>query len=67
MGNKLEILENEIARLTEPELAEFRNWFAHFDAAEWDNQIARDTAEGKLDALAEQALAAHRTGKTTPL
>ena len=67
MGNKLELLEHEIAELTAAELAQFREWFTRFDGMEWDRQIDSDAAAGKLDALADQALAAHRAGKTTPL
>ncbi len=67
MGSKLELLEHEIAELTSPELAQFRAWFARFDAAQWDRQIDEDAAAGKLDAFADRALAAHQDGKTTPL
>ena len=67
MGSKLELLEHEIAELTSPELVQFREWFAHFDAEQWDHQIGEDAATGKLDALADRALAVHLDGKTTPL
>jgi hypothetical protein len=67
MANKLELLEHEVAKLTAAELAQFRDWFTRFDAIEWDRQIDRDAAAGKLDALVDQAFAAHRAGKTTPL
>jgi hypothetical protein len=39
------------------ELAEFRRWFADFDAAAWDTQIEQDAAAGKLNTLAAEALA----------
>jgi hypothetical protein len=67
MGSKFEIIESEIAGLNQLELAELWEWFARFDAEAWDRQISSDVADGKLDALAERALAAHRAGKTTPL
>lgn len=45
------------------ELAKFRRWFAQFDADAWDAQIEADAAAGKLDALAEEALAEYRSGQ----
>ena len=36
-------------------LAEFRRWFAEFDAAAWDRQLEADATEGKLDALLAEA------------
>jgi hypothetical protein len=44
------------------ELAKFREWFAEFDAAQWDLQIERDAAAGRLDALAAEALDDLRQG-----
>ena len=65
--SKIESLESLVAALTPAELADFRRWFAEFDAAAWDRQFETDVAAGKLDALAEQALAAHAAGRTTKL
>lgn len=59
----VESIEKAIAQLRPAELAEFRRWFAEFDAAAWDRQIESDAAAGKLDALAEEALAEYRAGK----
>jgi len=61
---KIQRLEREIERLTREELAAFRQWFQEYDAALWDEQIERDAATGKLDKLAERALADHRAGRT---
>lgn len=36
-------------------LAEFRRWFAEFDAAAWDRQLEADLNAGKLDALLQEA------------
>ncbi len=60
---KLEKIEREIEALDPEELSRLRAWFAAFDAANWDARIDRDAASGKLDALAERALAAHRDGR----
>jgi len=62
---KLEAIEKRVADLSADELAEFRQWFAEFDAAKWDRQIERDAKAGKLDALADEALRDHARGKST--
>jgi len=54
-------------QLSEKELATLRAWFAEFQARQWDGQIERDVAAGKLDWLAEEALAEHAAGKTRRL
>ena len=59
----VEAVEKEIERFTPTELAEFRRWYANFDADAWDEQIEADAASGKLDALAEEALAEYKAGK----
>ena len=64
---KLERISRDIETLGPDELAKFREWFAEFDAANWDAQIGADAGSGRLDALAEQALADHRAGRTRPL
>jgi hypothetical protein len=63
--SKVEALEKRISALSAEELAEFRQWFAEFDAAAWDLQIERDAKTGKLDALADEALRDHAAGKST--
>ncbi len=62
--SKVEKLEREVSDLSRSELAAFREWFMEYDAAEWDRQIEIDCRSGKLDKLAEKALADHRTGGT---
>jgi hypothetical protein len=63
--SKLDTLQRRISALSAEELAEFRRWFAEFDAAAWDRQIERDVKAGKLDALADEALRHHARGKST--
>jgi hypothetical protein len=60
-------IERAVSELTPQELAEFRRWFHDFDAAEWDRQLEADVAAGRLDALADEALADLRAGRTRPL
>lgn len=58
-----ESLEQAVEQLPPEELAKFRRWFAQFDADAWDAQIEADAAAGKLDSLAEEALAEYRSGE----
>ena len=60
-------IEKAVASLPPSELAEFRRWFAEFDANAWDEQIEQDVAAGKLDALAAEALADYRAGPVRAL
>jgi hypothetical protein len=64
---KVEIIEAQIKELSRGELAEFRAWLARFDAEVWDRQFEADVEAGKLDALAEKALAEHLAGRSTKL
>jgi len=64
---KLEQIENAIKALTAEELEQLRAWFAEFDAANWDRRFEADVASGRLEKLAQRALAEHSEGKTTPL
>ena len=63
----VENLEQEVEALTPSELAAFRRWFLEFDAQVWDRQIEEDVRKGRLDKLAEEALAAHHAGKSKEL
>jgi hypothetical protein len=65
--SKVENIEQEVKDLTPSELAAFRRWFLDFDARAWDQQIEDDIRNGKLDKLAEDALTAHRSGKSKEL
>ena len=64
---KVEKIEQEIQRLSPEEMAELREWFAVFDAEASDREFEADVRAGKLDALGEQALKAHASGKTSKL
>ena len=63
----IEDLEKAVAQLPPQELALFRVWFEAFDAARFDETIERDAVSGKLDRLADEALASHREGHTREL
>jgi hypothetical protein len=62
-----EDIEKAIERLDPGELARFRAWFETFDAQQFDAAIERDAHAGKLDAHADEALAAHRAGRSREL
>jgi hypothetical protein len=66
MGN-VKSIEKAVEALPRAELAEFRRWFAEFDAAAWDAQIEQDAAAGKLDQLASEALADFPSGPARQL
>ena len=63
----IEDLEKAVAKLPPDQLAKFRDWFEAFDAARFDEKIDRDAKAGRLDRLAEQALADHAQGRTREL
>ncbi|MGF7004598.1 hypothetical protein [Aminobacter sp. BE322] len=64
---KLEQLQKSVEALSKDELKKFAAWFAELQAERWDRQIAEDAAAGRLDMLAEKALAEIRAGRTRPL
>ena len=67
MTSTLETVERAVAQLSKQELAQFRHWFAQYDGDHWDAQIEADATAGKLDSLAQEALAEYHAGKATEL
>jgi hypothetical protein len=63
----IEDIEKALAELPADQLAEFRAWFEAFDAARFDERIDRDAKAGRLDRLAEQAIADFRAGRAREL
>jgi hypothetical protein len=53
----LEDIAKAIAELPLDELKQFRAWFEQFETTHFDKMIEQDVNAGKLDQLAEQALA----------
>jgi hypothetical protein len=58
-----EDIEKAIERLPSRELVRFRAWFEAFDAGRFDAALERDALDGKLDAFAEEAIAAFGAGE----
>jgi len=65
--SSIDDLENAVRQLSADELAAFRSWFAEFDAQSWDRQLEQDVAEGRLDALADEAIRDQRDGHSSDL
>ncbi|HEX9322800.1 MAG TPA: hypothetical protein VF913_11855 [Xanthobacteraceae bacterium] len=59
---KFEEIKRAVSSLGAEELAKFRAWFEKFDAGRFDEKIERDAQSGKLDGLADEALAEFRKG-----
>jgi hypothetical protein len=62
-----EDIEKAAKQLAPQELARFRASFEAFDAQQFDAAIERDAGGGKLDAYADEALAAHRADRSREL
>lgn len=56
-----------IAALPPDQVAQVREWLNERLEAEWDAQIEQDERAGRLDDLADRALAEYRAGRTRPL
>ena len=65
--SRVEKIEAGIQEISPAELADFRAWFAGFDANAWDKQFESDILAGKLDGLAARALLDHADGSSTKL
>ena len=63
----VEDLESGVSRLSEAELARFREWFEEFEADQWDRQIEADIAAGRLDAAGKQADEDFEAGRCRPI
>ena len=50
-------LQVAVSQLSAHELARFRAWFEEFEAKIWDEQFEEDVKSGRLEHLAEQAIA----------
>jgi hypothetical protein len=60
-------IEQAVSKLPQEELSQFAKWFEEFLADEWDRQIERDVAAGKLDKIFAKADADFEAGRCKPL
>ncbi len=67
MSKTVNEIEKATAQLPHDQLMQLRAWCQKFDFHAWGEQIERDVAAGKLNALAEAAITDHRAGKTRKL
>ena len=66
-GRKVDELISGVSRLSRDELSEFREWYEEFDADVWDRDLEGDVKAGRLDALAEKAMANFEASRYTEL
>ena len=60
---KLEQIAAAIEKLSAEEIAKLRDWFDELDARLFDEKIERDAKAGKLDNIADEALADLKAGR----
>ncbi len=60
-------IESAIENLQPAELAQLEEWFARRQSDIWDEQLSQDIDAGKLNSLAEQAIADFKAGRCSPL
>jgi len=60
-------IERAIEQLPREQFSRIRDWIVKRDWQNWDSQIERDSAAGRLDFLAEEALRDARSGDMKPL
>jgi hypothetical protein len=58
----LEQIESAILQLPPDEYKKLLEWFADLDYQRWDEQLEKDIADGKLEALAQEAIAEFEAG-----
>jgi aminopeptidase-like protein len=66
MTTLLEI-ERAIEQLPSDQFSKIYDWIVEKDWRAWDAQIERDSADGKLDFLVDEALQDAKSGVTRPL
>jgi hypothetical protein len=58
----LEQIEAAILKLSPGEFEQLLEWFFDLDYQRWDEQIEKDVGDGKLEELAQEAIADFETG-----
>ena len=62
-GRMVDKLISRVSSLSRDELAEFREWYEEFDSNLWDKHFEEDVKSGRLDTLAEKAIADFESGR----
>ncbi|MGK7907052.1 MAG: hypothetical protein AB4040_07480 [Synechococcus sp.] len=63
----VEQIEAAILKLSPKELTQLADWVLDLDEQQWDEQIERDSAVGKLDFLVQEARTEFQTGSSRKL
>lgn len=58
----IEEIEQAVSQLGPDEFTRFREWFEEFNAKRFDDRIESDARSGKLDAIADRAIANFHKG-----
>jgi hypothetical protein len=66
-GFGIEKIKEAVLELSPSDSVSFRDWFNEFEANAWDEQFELDVGEGRLDALADEAMEDVRLGRSTEL
>lgn len=67
MVTQLQLIKEQIKKLSPEDLTQLRDWFFERDAEQWDQELDRDAASGKLDRMFEKSSADHSAGKSREL
>jgi hypothetical protein len=59
----LKQLETAILKLPPHQFQQLLEWVLDLDEQRWDKQLEKDIADGKLDALAQEAIADFEAGR----
>lgn len=65
--SNLDQIESAILSLPSNEFEKLRQWFFDLDYQRWDEQLERDIADGKLESLAQEAIAEFHSGQCREL
>lgn len=64
---KVKEIEEAISKLPKSDISELVKWLDNFIADEWDQEFEDDVKAGKLDQIAEKAIADYQAGKCKEL
>jgi hypothetical protein len=59
----LEQIEAAILKLSPDDYQKLLEWFSELDHQRWDKQLEKDVADGKLEDLAQEAIADFQSGR----
>jgi hypothetical protein len=65
--NKLKEIEQTVLTLSDNEFQALYHWIVELGNQRWDEQIEKDSADGLLDDMANQAIVDHKKGLSRKL